>query len=112
MDFSKVVVLSTFRSTRTGDFFTIQDGTFYSMNAYTFNQFAAGNYDSITYDVNGELPPTNDAAGNPRPVLKNTIVKSIVESGRAKKLSDIDTAKLDLEVKKIRKESKDLGDDI
>ena len=108
--FKRAEILGAARTTRTGDFFIIQDETFFSINKFTFDQFAAGNYESITFEESGMMPVTNDANGNPRPVLKATKISAINEGARALKLAEIDTARLELEVKKIKKESKDLGE--
>ena len=109
--FNTTAVLATFRTTRNGDFFAIQDGAIFSLNKYTFDQFAVGNYTSITYEVTDQdLPASNDANGNPRPPLKQTVVKEVATSERTNKLKEIDDAQLDYQLKDIKKKTKDLGD--
>lgn len=102
--FKKVEILGAARTTRTGDYFIIQDETFYSINKFTFEQFKDGNYESITFEENGMMPQVMDANNQPRPPLKASKITNIVESARAAKVSAIDTAKLDLELKKVQKE--------
>ncbi len=104
MKFTKTTVLSSFRAMKSGGHFAIQDKKFFSINDYTFNQFAQGNYDSIEFIDDGVMAP-NPAFPDREP-LGQTRVKEggIIETTRAKKLSDIDEAKLDVELKKVKNE--------
>lgn len=106
--FKKAEILGAARTTRTGDFFIIQDDTFFSINKFTFDQFVAGNYDSITFEESGLMPLTKNTDGTDRPQLKATKITNITESARAAKVSAIDEAKLDLELKKVNKEMNSL----
>jgi hypothetical protein len=117
--FSKLEVLSSFRTTSTGDFFNIipsavegEPGTFFSLNSYMFKEIAAGNIKDITFEDAGFMPPSNDRNGQPRPKTIATKVKSINGSERADLLGQIDTGKLKVELQKVKNELKDLGVDL
>jgi hypothetical protein len=118
MKFTKLDVLSSFRTTSTGDFFYIipgngdQPGTFFSLNSYMFKEIATGNIASIEYEEAGMMPVTKDKNGVDRPPTKATKVKEITSSDRGKLVDSIDMGKLKVEDTKVKLELKALEVDL
>lgn len=117
--FSKLEVLSSFRTTSTGDFFNIipsstdgEPGTFFSLNSYMFKEIAAGNIKDITFEDAGFMAPSKDRNGQERPKTIATKVKAINGSERADLITRIDLGKLKVEEAKVKNELKELGVDL
>ena len=103
-EFTAVQVLHGFRDMRTGGKFLLEDGTFYSVSSYTFQECADGKVDKIIFVENGMMPASNDANGNPRPDTKATAIKDVIYNSYGNRLTNLRDLKLQVEEKKVQKE--------
>lgn len=106
--FSALQILHTFRDTRTGSKFLIDDATFYSVSQYTFEQCANGNIAEIVFKDNGNMPASNDANGTPRPETKATVIEEVILTDLGKRVTNLRDLKVQVEEKKLTKELKSL----
>lgn len=106
--FNSLQILHTFRDTRTGSKFLIDDSTFYSVSQYTFDQCAQGYIESIEFKDNGVMPPSNDASGNARPDTKATVIQQVNLTDLGKRVLNLRDLKVQVEEQRVKKELKSL----
>lgn len=101
-------VLASFRDMRNGGLFAIQDGTFFSINRYMFEQVKDGAIESITFKQEGMMPASNDANNNPRPDTNASVIIAVKLSKTGERIVNIRDLKLQVEEKKVQKELKEI----